>query len=272
MVVRQTSRGGDGYGRRLVSDKGPRRQHKLPAAYQKRFGVEGLVQARSVDGKVDRSLDPRAIGAENDFYTVKSIHKEKDRYLETVFAEHIEGPAYPFLDKLSAGTQLDWLERERVANFIALQLLRTDRFRESLTAFYSDAATTLASLKGYKVQLRVELENEHFMEAALQSLVPIANGLKARQWATIKFSEPVLVTSDEPLVQTAHGLLAGWLFPVDPWTMLHVLPFELRSPDWTKEEGRLVGVLLNQVVAGQARRWIVHRPDQRPFLQRISIG
>lgn len=256
-------------GMAAMSDKGPRRQHKLPAGYQRRFGVDGEVQARSVDGKVDRCLDPRAIGAENDFYTVKSIHKEKDRFLETLFADHIEGPAYPFLDKLSAGTQLDWLERERVANFLALQLLRTDRFRERLTAFYSDSATIVAALQGHKVQLRVELENEHFMETTLETLIPIADRLKTRQWATIKFADTVLITSDEPMVQTIHGQLAGWLFPVDPWTMLHVLPFELRSPDWTKEEGRPVGVLLNQIVADQARRWIVHRPDQRPFIQRL---
>lgn len=162
---------------------------------------------------------------ENDFYTITTFGGQESDVAERAFGE-IEGPAAAAWRQLAAGVwPLPPTEREAVAAWIALHLLRGSgsramlsdmgtavlqlkiavggraRLRDTLRELgepYDDESVTREWISLFEDPLMVEANANHHLEQIARMLPRVTQSLLDRFWVLTSFTEGVLATSDHP--------------------------------------------------------------------------
>lgn len=294
----------EGVQRVEATENDPKLHHLLPRFYMERFAAKnGKVEAVARDDfRRHFEVKPRNILGENDYYTIE--HDDgQDITVEKMFAEHVEGPAAEALRRL--------VDQERpvaapgpraaIALLIATQYVRGERVRQAVVEFQKevfrkaittaspaavrdvlrrqgqeisekDAAGIVEFARGDEYEIDVEREANLHLSTVLPASLEIVPYLEQRSWQLLEFADPLILTSDEPVVLVGRdpttpgdnpgGFAAAReiVFPTDPHHALVLL-----SPDQRKSSGRGRGgpkqaEIINRHVAFNSYRFIIRRP------------
>lgn len=295
----------------------PKRHHTTSRFYLRRFAVkeEVIVVDRSdfLNARPTR-LDDALV--QRNFYSIPT-EQGWDTTMETELAQKIEGPGSRAIARLvdeRAALSLPGLRRG-LSYLMAVQYLRGPLMREMVKqrdlAFYAKVAQTLTpeivqaqerrrgnecTLKEaraivkfarnpsqYTVEFPPIAGKKRGAEAILHvtEALPLADKiaplLEQRNWTILEFTEPCLVTGDEPVVpvgdverpgDSAHlSRVERIIFPLDPWHLL-----TMSRPSSSRHHERRscdIGQAprINQHVAFRCQRYVVHRPGTDPLAQ-----
>lgn len=280
------------------------RHHLLPNFYMESFSnSKGKVGVKNrKNGLENHNSNPGKILFEKDFYTFVNLDMESDGSVEVLISQ-IEAMACEVIRRRLTVFQRFPMDNEdawALSYFVALQLLRGRRMRriiEILADFYtksrlsgvneSNAREFLTSagldpsddevkkLIEYKSQLPeifiAPATNEH-IQFLLMSLSPWANHFRSRPISLIKFDEPILVTSDEPIlffhkdeyIKNAIGYAEEIHFPISPQ---HLLIFgQIGTSDSRYMEcptSIFSGKEFNTAMFDNSHEMIIFNPDYR---------
>ncbi|SOC53627.1 Protein of unknown function, partial [Blastococcus aggregatus] len=237
---------------------------------------------------------------------------------EVLDPEHIEGllsvfegrAAAPIKRILSSGQPPRTAQdRYDLVHFVALQAARGRRFREDLSqvATWATRRSVRESIQAEKaaewLRARGEPHGPQDVEAfvdrvlgpdgltlrpdqtfAIQQALAfaylrLAPRLWTRPWHVVRFDEPALLTSDEPVVAwhsedepvTAVTAPVVWL-PLGRQSLLEIRGDGAQGPDGTRVADLHDARRVNALVAAQAERWIMHHPDDHDLLADIDVG
>jgi hypothetical protein len=299
------------------------RHHTVPQFYLRRWANESL-QVMQVDRDDPRRSFLSAVRkacAEVGFYRIETEDLERDEDKQGHDPEVVErllgafersaAPAiYRMLNTPAAVAPTiakeDWYH---LINFIAVQTVRGQRWRDDLSALATHAmrkhleqVVTDEKIEEWLIE-RGEAHDRHavltfrreaFGDKGPRLVVPqavlvqeslkmaiwtVADRLADRmRWSLIQSRSVAVLTSDEPVCWWAPGdgpvgygtAQVVWM-PLGRHAILQLTAADARSgdlglpaaetPDGADELARIV----NREVAGQATRWIVHHPDDRPL-------
>jgi hypothetical protein len=125
----------------------PKRQHILPQRYQAGFAsVDGCVWHLDRRRGIIASTHPKRVAVENHFYTYEPKNDPDATTLETFFANHVEGPFWPVLERIEKQEIPTSNDRMRVAFFAAFMLTRVPAFRELSTKVFGNAIISVSKL------------------------------------------------------------------------------------------------------------------------------
>ncbi len=287
----------------------PRRHHVVPKFFLSRFAIDDQVQlVRREDlscsflANVDDAL------VETDFYNIETdagLSPEVEELLGT----HIEGPAARAFRRVVDEARFPPMPglRQILSQFFSFQFVRGPAIRRTLLQQFKTRAVKIAHLMtpamarqhlretdgrdptdqevaefvAFAQQTREEevtvdkVANLH-LGTALGVVYELLPYFARRKWQLLTFSEPLLITGDEPLgfvgVSTkagdrAHGVGAApeIVIPTDP---THALV--LVRPDRTTKERVVAGTpemarIINLNLAYGCHRFLVHRPGTTPL-------
>jgi hypothetical protein len=111
----------------------------------------------------------------------------------------------------------------------------------------------------------------NYVQEALRHALQLQRYLFFRTWRLLRFEQPCLITSDEPV-----AVLAGdGPLPMGPanssaiWVPLdrqHSLAMTLTGTEGVVTTGKARARRINQMVADQAERWVICHPDDREWV------
>jgi len=228
-------------------------------------------------------------------------------FIEKAFSVFESRASGPISRLLASGAPPSDEDRYDLANILALQITRTNRFREDLTAMGTWAARRhwMESLDDEKVAALLREQGRPDSPADVRAFIEEVTGpggprlvpdkaftiqqsigtalgtfvraLWQRQWVVVRFEQPSILTSDEPVVAwhpedepvTAVNAPIVWV----PMGRQHVLQLMPSSHHDTSRVGtQREADHINSLVATQADRWIVHHPDDTALVARLDLG
>lgn len=251
----------------------------------------------------------RAAAAENGFYTIDTVdvadgyREGHDPELVEKALAGVEGVAAAPIADLIAGRFPTLEDRFRISMFVAVQHVRGPGYRADMNRLGTLAARThlAQTVTDERIQSFLEARGEPaatsdvetFREEALGDRGPtlvmsqpfaVQESLRHAMdyvlpriyfaaWKVIRFSEPILLTSDAPVAPWAptHSSEPGigimnakeTYLPLDRSTALVVTANRTESARDTSYDGRAsIARRINDVVARSAERWFLHHPDQ----------
>ena len=121
----------------------PKLHHYLAEAYLKRFTDEkGELSVLDRRSGLIRQQRPEVTAAERELYTL-DLSGAKDRTVETLLADHVDGPGLRVIGAVANGEQIQESDRPALAAFIAGMFLRTPSFREQHRQFGEEMRSAL---------------------------------------------------------------------------------------------------------------------------------
>jgi hypothetical protein len=124
--------------------KQAKRHHILPQSCLKRFSVDDKVWVLDFHNKNSYRTGIVNAACIGDFYTVKTIAKREDDFIENKLFAQAEGVAVPIVDKMLNAMYLptgqEWVN---LANFLALMYIRGPWFRQALLETHEHDANLL---------------------------------------------------------------------------------------------------------------------------------
>ncbi len=258
-----------------------RRQHHVPQFYLKKF-VDERGKIHVYQDNAHRTENTQNVAVQTEQYTV--IGKDGKRYdqLEAIFSTS-EGQAAKIHPKLERNEQLNSQETEDYSFFLALQFLRTPKFRKDYAQVYGDAIGKYAEMMANNGDFDEEgkrLFSERLVDivvderAALEEipkLAPIyAYKILRKHWAIVRCPGQHFITSDHPIVinrlKKRHPVMphvpaSETYFALSPTACLVLTDIQLSDEkfiivkkDWAKQ--------LNKMQALNAHRQIFsHKSD-----------
>lgn len=116
-----------------------KRHHSVPQFYLKRFcGSDGLLWFHDIEQQKAFKVNPADAVVEKYLYSPEIGDDPHDDTLESVLAEHIDGPAVEPIEKLAKGDSLTEDDRARIAIFVAYQDYRIPKVRDSIGNFVTE--------------------------------------------------------------------------------------------------------------------------------------
>jgi Protein of unknown function (DUF4238) len=232
----------------------PRGHHLVAKLYQKGFArkskkvwqvsVTDRSNGRTTLRNIENTLKRR------DWNTVKTEEGELDFAIETVFADHVDGPAAPVIAALREGDfPAGRPAGVALATFMAAQLTRGSIVRENLREFverlsrhvlrlaaqnYTDAhwkraigevpnPGVVAALLDNENHIELNPTNGLLLDALLSPVDEMAELLARRTWTLVAFDKPSLFTGGHPVVHVTgaeggYGVVNAEMFhfPVSP--------------------------------------------------------
>lgn len=276
-----------------------RRHHVVPESYLRRFAnSEGLILVGDELKKEAFTVNPRNAAVMTDFYLAQMGEGPSDA-LEDWMGVIEARAASAFTRIADHGQELSHLDREALANFIALQITRGPTYRQQILKTGRLEALTAASIDGNTPdrvreflrttegrepgedevtemaeslragELRFEAPKEVAILAALKSAAALVQPLADRHWSMFEIGPRGFVTSDNPaiLVPPTHISVENVLFteelllPVDPRHAISLTKAET-SQLAVLDQVDLITNLNNRSRAG-AYRFVFAHPD--PF-------
>lgn len=225
------------------------KQHTVPRAYLERFAKAGQVIRFPLPAGPGHPESINSATVEKDFYTVEFEGQPSDVY-ERIWA-HIESAALPaFAAILDDRTwPLDGELKLALAQWCALQVLRTPAIRRGIEDTKNSMDRLTVGMNG-KQSLREDMiamsgvipSPEELDEAWNQFTRPGGPGFKAtaeehiqyivetlpgltriywgRSWSLLRFEEPRLTTSDNPVALVGHAERKFYGVGVAKWLVL----------------------------------------------------
>ncbi len=276
-----------------------KRHHYVPAFYLRRFAdSQNQLQAyRRNDERHVARMPVRSAAVEAGLYMVEDSASEATDAAEIAISE-IEAEIAPAFDALLAGPWPPKHEvRGLVANMVAFQAVRTREMlhtfegmwdamaklgmsvltRDQLRQLIIDAGDgepsnkeldeTMSGIQdfdGYRVEIHPNVMVETMMRTAVDFVQPVAD----RSWFLQVCSEPLIITSDTPVVaHSSGGAPAGLLnaeeiwFPIDPY---HNLLMVLDDQGWPEAKVPMPPSLALQLSHGLALssyEWVFANPN-----------
>jgi hypothetical protein len=279
----------------------------VPRFILERFAKDGALDLieRADLTKVIRSSVSNAL-LMKDFYSLET-DQGRDPIVEKFLATDIEGPAAESIRRLVEGGRSLAAPAVRgpTSWFLAMQHVRGRASREMLVEHHKAMARVTASLTTPEMVLRGARERGEDMteeEAAdtaeyarsddyeieieraanlhlgtiLTSVPDIAKLLYARTWRLLTFTDPVLVTCDEPVALIGEdpqspGDAGGFkrarsiVFTLDPRRALVLIRPDVEPLDARSDAGPAQAAIINRNVAFGAHRFIVRHPGTDPL-------
>src|SRR4051794_16113278 len=220
----------------------PRGHHFVPQAYLRGFAShvgkrwQADVIVRATGERTRRNV--RDIFKRRDWHTIVDAEGVPDFSIEKFFAEHIEDPSAPILERLRRTTfPLDYERKTQFAMFMSAQLVRGRHWRSSVSEFIEETNRHLMKLTAVHydddrlreitgaedvVSLRdtlmhnedrliVRPTNAMLLDTTLSSVAEIGQLLAMRTWTLVRFEEPTLLTGESPVVHiTAEDDSTGY--------------------------------------------------------------
>jgi hypothetical protein len=189
--------------------------HIVPATYQRSFGVNDRV-AVHVPGKADHvELHIENAGTRSRFYRRVRPNGEEIDDIEATLA-YVETKSAPTLTEVAMGAKLTATRKEALVQFLAIQMLRGPAFfsrqHENIERFVPKALTeadvkpALLEQTGGDLELAREQVVELFRQPTHQLLrmttiaLKVAAVLGSMRWQLLRFDDPLLAYSDQPVV------------------------------------------------------------------------
>lgn len=282
--------------------KPPRRHHLVPKFYLRRFSKDDSVRVRSRDLTKSFPASIENASVRSHYYSLDLEDGSRSTAVETMLSE-IEGIAAEVIRGFDAGSIPFGESREMFAFFMTLQMTRTQAQRTTLDEMGTavvrrmleiapiDMARDMFMKRHEREPTADELSNErsrirqaaksaslegtqnNHIEAMLTNARDLAPFLGERHWCVMDFGEPLLLTSDNPVLPYSppSEIPAGWgigianaafvAYPLDPQHALFMFrkdegPVPTRLPA-TRDEA----VGMNRDIAFQAEDWIFQHPD-----------
>lgn len=300
--------------RRPIGPGDSRRHHYVPQCYLRRFAHgDRIARVRLAKPQRHEVTNVLNVAVMKDLYTTIDAEVGETVAIERLFAV-IDGIAAKALPRLADGVLFPPRRADRVDLAVWLSLLRhrSPHIRRQMEAIADQTFKLQMSLIRDEDQARAHLREMHGAEPDEDSVrdlldlvgdmdswevaphqnemigLMLDTGLKAtpfllgRHWTVMKFSEPGLVLTDNPLVvfqarenwTPSRGVSIGnadeiW-FPLDRSSALILHSDALvgervvRNPATTIDE-------FNQVVVSQAAQEIYCHPDDLPRLCRLDL-
>lgn len=168
-----------------------RLNHWVPASYLAAFTDNGTKDGllhpvrRDSARKLIPPLPPRASAKERDLYVAIDADGALDDSIERMLAAHIEGPFIPVRNALVYGPQvgitgtLDFDSEEALAFFIALQQIRTPKFREQFNLMAAFGGNLLARARFQNLkQAKADLEETVGRPVTIDEVIEIRDDLE----------------------------------------------------------------------------------------------
>lgn len=209
----------------------PQRHHVIPKAYLRQWSSENMILARDVRSDRTFEASPRDLGVRTNFYRRQNADGTPNDDVERSLSAG-ESAGLPVLREISERWPLDVSDKSRVAELVAVQAVRGLRWHE----FQSNAVTE--AVPGARQELRTKIDayalarniprisNQEFdaaFDSALTSMAGpeerlsrmmnpierVASIVGSMHWTLLRFDEPILATSDEPLVVWPQSVRAA---------------------------------------------------------------
>jgi len=290
--------------RRIETDAQRARHHLVPRFYLNRFADEGARLAAIQRGTGSMHVaSTDKLCAQADFFSYIDVGGRKSSELET-FLAGFEGQAAPAFERITAEPTATPSEDDRalVLNFIAFQFGRSRRFRHQYNALADFGHKLMLSMESKdpeeaRERLRSALgrdpnddelqqwldalerpddflfephQNESLM-VGLEVGAKVLDSLAARPWVLLRMTDPVLITSDEPVTlwnrPRAEDPFSGrGIANSDevrlPLDRQHMLVLTLEEPP--KRSGEVPPPYardMNRLTAASAYEWVYAHPS-----------
>lgn len=285
----------------------PKFHHLVPKFYLERFTKDGKVEVVERNNPARFfAAKPRNVLGENHFYAFDT-DEGRDNAVEKMLGEHVEGPAAEAFRRLvDQGRSIVAPGiRGPICTFLAFQRVRGNAVRQMIVEHHKatmrkvlslatpaevmrvarlrgeemteeDAIDTAEYARSGEYTLEVASEANVHLSSVLKAALAIAPMLNARTWRILEFSEPCLVTCDEPVALVgadplspgnASGLAHAHevVFPIDPrHALLMIRPDrdsnEIRGPGTARQ-----AEIINLHVAFSSDRYLVRHPGTDPL-------
>lgn len=291
----------------------PKRHHTVPKFYLEGFAEGKTLHAVNIQDGTEHNTNVANATAESHFYRVQD-HPTDPGAFEAALSE-AEGIAAGILRSIVEGAwPLSANDRFAFAQFITLQILRVQSHRRqmhhAIAAILRQLATDdpaeferILSLPGAPESLDFSSREVPALVSSaahiqqILTLVPTLVGhLLDRPWQLVKFDQPSLITSDEPLTpipnpresqHTALGLKNSWalLFPLTREFALVMyrtpIPLQLTPIDQEIVEGRFDSSregdpdsfrAFNANTVMHAFRFVFHHPADAHLMPSNAVG
>lgn len=260
--------------------------HTVPQAYLRRFamarsGKGYFIVARPVkDPSAAFEVNVRSIAAIKGFYWSANTDGTPDEHVMELLLGKIESGVAPafsaVLDDhdyaLPARWPLPQQLRERLAWWIAAQILRTTRQRDRLEHLLGNTQ----GLDTPRPLAKAVAANTHIAFITGQ-LARLASVVYARPWG-VGFSDSCLVTSDVPVVllhehdandQILAAAISDIVLSLDPHRFLYLpgvaaLDDRLKRVDHRLKLDGSVGLFVSEILRDAADRHVLHHPGHEP--------
>lgn len=203
--------------------------HYVPRFYLSYFGNRGKVSVwLKQTNAVRENQNPAKVARARQFYSFTDDRGDVFTRIEEIMAD-LEGNTREVVESLNSNKA--WAppgHREVLANFVALQHTRLPRQRKiiektvdlltklqlRLLMTTDEFTNKMASADKKEREIFDELKNSKVedykfvgtptkgsaIKIAMESAVPIYEAIKERPWLLVKFKEPCLITSDDPVI------------------------------------------------------------------------
>lgn len=283
--------------------KPPRRHHLVPKFYLRRFAKHERVRVRPRDfGKKAFETHVENASVRSHYYTVDLKDGTRSTAIEKMLSE-VEGAAADVFRGLDNGVIPSGEAREMFSFYMTLQMTRTQSQRKTMDEMGTAVVRRLLEiapiamardlfvkrtgheprddeLERERAQIRAQAksailegtQNNH-IEAMLTNARDLAPLLGERGWSVIDFGEPLLLTSDNPVLPYSppSEIPAGWgvgianaafvAYPLDPQHALFMYRREFGPVPPRQSATRKEAAGMNRDVALQAEDWIFEHPD-----------
>lgn len=189
-----------------------KRGHIVPAMYLAAWATRGQLGVRLDDGRTV-GMPTRKAGTRSRFYQRTRPDGTKIDDIEESFATS-ESAAAPILREIKERWPLERDTRSVLAEFLSLQYVRSPRWREWYASRSKDVVAAWVRdgsvVAEDKTNTETFLLTDHRRALRMYSMIPkIASTFGSMHWTLIEFREPLLMTSDHPVVGWPLGLRSG---------------------------------------------------------------
>lgn len=207
--------------------------HLTPQMYLRRFAIDGAVMGQFA-GKQPRRMGTPVVGVVNGFYTIETPDGSSDEVEDALMG--LEGRANRVFDQLDDGQlPLTITDKVLLAEFIGVQMCRgqqyrdlglvvfdqvTPELRERARALVHEHAPEHVGAETFDLST-LQSQNQVVLDAIRTSRLA-TNALANMRWQVVRWSEPVLLSSDQPAICWHHQHESS------PWGMLKAT--EVRMP------------------------------------------
>lgn len=240
----------------------PRRHHYIPQYYLKGFSVPEnekiWVYDKENKQKKPFNTNVKNAAVEKDFYKLNMYEGDDDtKSLEQYFANEIEGPTNPILNKIREGKKIDRLEKYMLAYYMYSTILRIPAAKEDAKKILPEVEKPILEeayqiidnyikerpdqsksnlQKAARGFIRAQIDNPSPIFMAPPKFPKILPVIMKMNWYFLCTTSDHFLTSDNPVFthRASNGLLQGeFTFPVSKnialWATTHKKYFHDRS-------------------------------------------